>query len=159
MISPGAVTPADVDALLRTLPDWFGIAEENRRYAEAAAHLSNHAALVDDRVIGVALTRRHTAHAAELVLLAVHPDWHRRGVGRRLVSAAERDVAHGGLRLLQVKTLGPSDPSPEYAATRAFYTSLGYLELEETDDLWPGQPCLILVKVLHPEGGGSPWPP
>ena len=149
----GAATPKDVESLLAALPEWFSIEEENRRYVAAAERQANHAALIDGAVVGVALTRRHSPHAAELTLLAVHPDVHRQGVGRALVTAVEGDLAADGVELLQVKTLGASDPSPEYAATRTFYRALGYRDLEELHDLWPDQPCLILVKVLHASAG------
>lgn len=52
-----------------------------------------------------------------------------------------------------MKTLGPSHPSPEYAATRRFYEACGFRGLEELHDLWPDNPCLIMVKPL-----GSPAP-
>lgn len=57
----------------------------------------------------------------------------------------------GGFRL-EVKTLGASRPSPEYAATRAFYGALGFQPVEELHGLWPGNPCLVMVKPLqdHP---------
>lgn len=48
--------------------------------------------------------------------------------------------------MLQVKTLGARHPDEGYARTRAFYRAVGFLPLEETDDLWPGNPCLIMVK-------------
>ena len=53
-----------------------------------------------------------------------------------------------GVRLLEVKTQGPSRPDEHYARTLQFYLALGYEPLEELLDHWPGNPCLILVKVL-----------
>lgn len=93
---------------------------------------------------------RSETHAAscEIHLLAVSPEWHRRGVGRQLVEAFEADAIANGFRLAQVKTLGPSHPDEGYAATRRFYAALGYLELEELTDLWPGTPTAIMVKSL-----------
>ncbi|HSK23750.1 MAG TPA: hypothetical protein VK906_11265 [Egicoccus sp.] len=46
--------------------------------------------------------------------------------------------------------LGASRPSQEYAATRAFYEALGYEGIEEfaADTIWPGNPCLMMVKHL-----------
>ncbi len=58
-----------------------------------------------------------------------------------------------GLRLAHVKTLGPSDPDEGYARTRRFYSALGYLQLEETFDLWPDTAALIMVKPLSPPTG------
>jgi hypothetical protein len=53
--------------------------------------------------------------------------------------------------LLQVKTLGPSKPNEYYARTRAFYESMGFVPLEEFENIWPGNPCLILVNQVSPE--------
>ena len=54
-----------------------------------------------------------------------------------------------GVRVLEVKTFGPSGRSEEYERTRRFYETIGFLPLEETTALWgPENPCLILVKPL-----------
>ncbi len=52
------------------------------------------------------------------------------------------------MRLLEVKTLGPSDPDPGYARTRHFYETRGFLPLEETDVWGEGTPGLFMVKPL-----------
>jgi len=79
----------------------------------------------------------------------VLPEWHRRGVGRMLVEEACVFARNQRARLLQVKTLGPSHPSEEYARTRAFYEALDFIPLEETTSFWGvDNPCLILVRIL-----------
>ncbi len=80
--------------------------------------------------------------------MAVEPSLHRCGVGRALVEAFERDLVADGVRFLQVKTLGPSDADAGYERTRRFYLGIGFEPLEEITGLWPGNPCLIMVKVL-----------
>ncbi len=60
--------------------------------------------------------------------MAVASDWHRRGIGRALVDTVESKLRADGCRMLQVKTLG--------------------VPIEETHDLWPGTPCLLMVKTL-----------
>jgi predicted N-acetyltransferase YhbS len=82
--------------------------------------------------------------------MAVRREHHRKGVGRALVQDAEQEARRQGVEFLQVKTLGTSRPSPEYEATRQFYEAVGYRPLEEfpADELWPGNPCLLMVKHL-----------
>jgi GNAT superfamily N-acetyltransferase len=80
--------------------------------------------------------------------MAVEPELRRHGVGRALVEALERDLVADGVKLLQVKTLGPSYPDTGYEQTRRFYRGMGFEPLEEIIGLWPGNPCLIMVKVL-----------
>src|SRR5260370_41658399 len=84
--------------------------------------------------------------------MAVDRPAHRRGIGRALVEALERDLRSDGVRVLQVKTLGPSEPDAGYRRTRQFYESMGFEPLEEIVGLWPGNPCLIMVKTLALSG-------
>ena len=65
-----------------------------------------------------------------------------------MLEAIERDAREGGVRLLEVKTLGPSHPDPGYARTRRFYAKMGFLALEATNLWGEDTPCLIMVKSL-----------
>jgi GNAT superfamily N-acetyltransferase len=142
--------PAAVQRLLRALPAWFGIAESVTEYVAAAARLPTYLAYLDGgtEAAGALVVARHFPEAAEVYLMAVAPDLHRRGVGRALLTAAESDLSSEGVRFLQVKTLGPSRPDEGYQKTRSFYLAQGFTPLEEIHDLWPENPCLILVKAL-----------
>lgn len=53
-----------------------------------------------------------------------------------------------GVEYLQVKTQGPSKPNAQYARTTQFYESRGFVPMEELHGIWPGLPCLLLVKRL-----------
>lgn len=142
---------AVTERLLGLLPSWFGIPETNAEYIESATRLPGFVASDGGRggePIGVLLYRRHFPEAAEIHLMAVAPSWHRRGVGRALVAAVEADLSRDDCKLLQVKTLGATHPDPGYAHTRGFYRAVGFLPLEETAELWPAHPCLIMVKPL-----------
>lgn len=148
VVPPRSGLEAACRAVLDELPDWFGIPEANDGYvAFVEAHATWSA--VDDHgeIVGLLAPLAH-AQSAEIYLIAVRPAWHRRGVGRALVQAFEVEAAGSGVRLAQVKTLGPSHPDEGYALTRRFYESLGYLHLEEMHDLWPGNPALVMVKPL-----------
>jgi GNAT superfamily N-acetyltransferase len=136
----------DVGRILGLLPDWFGIPEAVVGYVEFARSHPVTAALSEGRVVGVLMLQRHTEASAEIHLMAVEPGLHRKGIGSALVDAAEQDLIADGVRLLEVKTLGPSYPDEHYARTRAFYAARGFLPMEELLDFWPGNPALILVK-------------
>ena len=49
--------PDETDALLRALPEWFGIEESVRAYVNAAQTLPTVAARVDGQIVGVCLVR------------------------------------------------------------------------------------------------------
>ncbi len=70
--------------------------------------------------------------------------------GRALHTCVEQWLVARAVRLLQVKTLSDGHPSAEYAETRRFYASVGYVPLEVFSNLWgPRLPVLQLVKALR----------
>ena len=147
-LSGSAELAVETARLIGTLPAWFGRPDSNAEYVDSARRLPGLIASNGDEALGVLLYHRHYLESAEIHLIAVAPEWHRRGVGKALCSSAEATLKATGCRLVQVKTLGPTDPDPGYAATREFYRANGFLRLEETHELWPDTPCLILVKSL-----------
>jgi GNAT superfamily N-acetyltransferase len=148
-IVTGGHWPDDVERLLRGLPMWFGIEQSLLDYVEGSRTLPTTAALVDGEIVGVCVVRRHNPRCAEIDLLAVRHDLHRRRIGHALVGRVEADARADGVQLLEVKTFGPSGHSPEYDRTRMFYEAYGFIPLEENFDIWGADnPCLILVKPL-----------
>ena len=143
-----APRPELVERLLRSLPEWFGIESAIAEYVTAAERMPALVAAADGTEIGVLLLEQHFPSTIEIHLMAVDRSWHRRGAGRALVAACEAFARDAGAALLEVKTLGPSRPDANYAATREFYAACGFLPLEELLDLWGDNPCLIMVKPL-----------
>src|SRR5687767_4872514 len=149
---------ADCEAVLRSLPEWFGVESSLLDYAQSAEtmptflarvapetrHVDAHQADArpadadDDvgEVVGFLTIKRHFPSSAEVYAIAVHREHRGRGVGGSLLVAAERWLRGAGVRLLQVKTLSASRPCPHYDETRGFYTRAGFLPLEEFPTLW-----------------------
>ena len=142
--------PDDVRRLLDGIPEWFGRPESNDEYVESARTLPTWAAVSDDgEVVGVCVVRHHTSVSSEIELIAVDRALHRHGVGRLLVGEVERELVTLGVRVLQVKTFGPSGNSAEYELTRRFYEAIGFLPMAENHDIWGADtPCLIMVRFL-----------
>jgi ribosomal protein S18 acetylase RimI-like enzyme len=138
------------EPILRALPEWFGIEEATRMYIRDVEAMPTFLAAVDERVVGFLTFRQHSEYAAEVHVMGVHPEAHRRGVGRALMGAVEAHLQAEGVEYLQVKTLSPAHPDKNYAKTRAFYLALGFRPLEEFPDLWGEQnPCLQMIKALR----------
>ena len=133
--------------ILTALPDWFGIEEAVDAYIRDVAGLPTFAAGRD----GFLSLKQHTEAAAEIYVMGVRPESRRRGLGTALLEAAESFLREREIEFLQVKTLGPSDPSEHYAETRSFYAAHGFRPLEELTAIWGEEnPCLIMVKRLTP---------
>jgi len=163
-VTAGQPAPGTVERLLRMLPRWFGIESSVLEYVAASRTLPAYLAWPDGRQgaqpSGALLAVRHFPASAEIYLLAVDPAWHRRGAGRALVTALEADLVSEGVEFLQVKTQGPARPDAGYEKTRQFYADVGFRPLEEIHGLWPGIPCLMMIKSLstgmRPSAGSSP---
>jgi len=148
LAAPGA--GARCEAILRSLPAWFGIESAVRQYVADTETDPTFTARVGDAVLGFITLRQHFEQAFELHCLAVHASARHQGYGRALVEAAEAWARARGALFIQVKTLAASHPSAEYAETRAFYLKAGYVPLEEFPTLWSSDnPCLQLVKALQ----------
>ncbi|MGC4190787.1 MAG: GNAT family N-acetyltransferase [Thermomicrobiales bacterium] len=148
-----ALHPDDVNAcmaLAHTLPEWFGNAD-GLRQMRTSLHTDRGFVIreADDALIGF-VTMTHPFPATwEIAWLAVAPSQHRRGLGRTLIDAVVKQARAEGGCMLVVKTLSAAHPSPEYAATRAFYARLGFLPIAEVPEHWgPENPCLILARPL-----------
>lgn len=136
-----------VDGIARSLPAWFGIEEGLQDLRHCAERNSGFVALQDGDVTGFVTLARPFPETWEITWMAVAPDRHRQGISRALIDAVMREARQSGARLLHVKTLADTHPSPEYAQTRAFYRSLGFDRLIVLPDLWgPENPCLLMVR-------------
>jgi len=135
--------------VLRALPDWFGIESALVDYVQATREKPTWIAEVNREPVGFITVHEHTQAAAEIHCMAILPEAHRKGVGLAMVKCVESDLHSRGFRFLQVKTLGPSRPDAFYECTREFYEAAGFTPLEEFPNLWPGNPCLLLVKSLR----------
>jgi ribosomal protein S18 acetylase RimI-like enzyme len=135
--------------ILQALPEWFGIEAAILQYEREINNLPTFLAKSDGQVLGFLSLKQHNSYSAEVYVMGVRSETQRGGIGRALVEAAEAHARGLGIEYMQVKTLGPSNPDPGYARTRAFYEALGFRPLEELKQIWDEQnPCLIMVKRL-----------
>ena len=86
-----------------------------------------------------------TVHSFDLYWIAVDRGSQGRGLGRRLLVAAEAAVLAAGGRRLYADTSG----TDAYAPTRAFYTACGFAAAAELPDFYaPGDGKVVFCKVL-----------
>jgi GNAT superfamily N-acetyltransferase len=139
----------ECERILRGLPAWFGIESALLQYAADSETYPTLVARESLGAVGFITIRQHFEHSVEVHCMAVLASLRRRGLGTALLQTAESWAQRRGARFMQVKTIAPASPSPEYAETRAFYAKAGYVPLEEFPLLWSkSNPCLQLVKAL-----------
>ena len=135
--------------VLATLPHWFGVPQSVDDYVAKAEENPTVVVTVDEEDVGILTLVVHTPYAAEIYVMGVRPEHHRRGIGRQMLELAETWLRGRDIEYLQVKTLSPRHPDPGYVKTRAFYFAVGFRPLEEFPDLWqPENPALQMIKTL-----------
>ena len=138
-----------IEQILRALPSWFGIEEAVIHYRDVAAEFPTIIAWDGETAAGFLTVQQHNPYAAEIIVMGVLPDYHRRGIGRRLVQRMETFLMGQGVEYLQVKTLASTVSDEGYARTRAFYQAVGFRPLEVLPQIWnEDNPCLLMVKKL-----------
>lgn len=135
--------------ILEALPDWFGICEAREEYIRHSREQLFFAAFREECPIGFLCLKETGKETAELAVMGVLKEHHRRGTGRKLFSAAKRCAIEKGYRFIQVKTvqMGRYDI---YDDTNRFYQSLGFQEFEVFPSLWGEEnPCQIYVMSVR----------
>ena len=152
--SPRSVGP-DLDAkdqceaILRSVPQWFGIEEALVRYVADTAVLPTFAIQAGERLEAFLTLHEHFPEAWEVHCIAVRADARRKGHGKALMTHAEDWLVERGVDVLQVKTVAQKKTPSAYDETRAFYYEIGFTPLEVFPELWaPQNPCLQLVKFI-----------
>ena len=151
VMEPGTETkPSDYEAVLRSLPMWFGQEDALLAYAQDAVNLKTFVATGTDGLLGFVTVKQHFAKSFEIHCIAVRASFRGQGLGRRLLHRASQWAAAQGGAILLVKTLAPAHPSAAYAQTRAFYEAQDFEPLEVFPTLWSHtNPCLQMFKLLH----------
>jgi ribosomal protein S18 acetylase RimI-like enzyme len=146
------LTPADAercDAIIASLPGWFGVPEGIEECAHAVrTQRGLVAASADGSVIGFLTVTRPADGVGQITWLAVDAELRGRGVGSALIARLVADLRAERVRLLVVETLSDrEDPGPEYAATRAFYLARGFRPAAEMN-YFPDNPIQLMSMRL-----------
>ncbi len=149
LLGPELQREAECEAVLRSLPMWFGIEESLLMDARDSGRLPTFALEEESHVVGFLSLQEHLPLSWEVHCVAIAAAARNRGYGMQLLTHAEHWFKAQGVRVLQIKTVSASSPSTHYAQTRQLYASRGYFPVEEFPLLWsPRNPALQLIKVL-----------
>ena len=146
---PSVSRESECEAVLRSLPKWFGIEPALLMYARDSGSMPTFALAEANTVVGFLTLQEHFPSAWEIHCVAVRAEARGRGHGSRLLAHAESWLIAKGVRYLQVKTVAATSASLAYAETREFYARRGFAPLEIFPMLWSAHnPALQCIKVL-----------
>ena len=132
------------------MPKWFGIEKALKQYVKDAESMPTWLVKDGANVIGFLTIKMHFPQSADIHCLAIHPDYHRKGIGTILIEEVEKELISQDVKILQVKTISEERDCESYAKTHQFYLALGFIPLEVFPTLWDeSNPCLLLVKPLN----------
>lgn len=134
-------------SVLEDLPEWFGIEESTKEYIEESAEMIYYACFIEDEAVGFVAIKTTSSCTAEIYVIGIKKEYHRRGIGKLLVNKCIEWCIKNKFEYLQVKTLDPSNPDKYYAKTREFYKFMGFKNFECIETLWGKEnPCLIMIR-------------
>lgn len=135
--------------ILNHLPEWFGIEDSKKEYVKGSMKLPFWAVYVNEVAVGFIVLKQHSQYAAEIYVMGVEKEYHRKGIGRLLFQQCYEWCKDNGIEYLQVKTLDESNPDVNYGRTRNFYKALGFRPLECLKTLWDeSNPCLLMIMSI-----------
>lgn len=154
MIEIKEITDADdkstiCNDILRALPNWFGIESSIADYVNQVKSLPFYASVDGAKNIGFVAIKPHTSSAAEICVMGILKQYHKQGIGRKLINICEQYCIKNKLEFLTVKTLDESRASNSYEKTRLFYLATGFKPVEVFPLFWDeDNPCLFMIKRI-----------
>ena len=137
------------EKILRSLPNWFGIEKSTIQYIKDANSMPTILVKDSSNIIGFLTIKRHFVETAEIHCMGLLPQYHRKGIGKLLITELENYLKREKYKILQVKTISEDSNCKFYAQTRKFYKSVGFIPIEVFPKLWDeSNPCLQLVKQI-----------
>ncbi len=109
--------------ILAVLPKWFGLPDSVEDYVAAADTLPTVVATLGGSDTGILTLRVHSPYAAEIVVMGVRPEYHRAGIGRSLLGAAETWLAGREHRVPPGEDAEPAPSGPGVWRERGLSTS------------------------------------
>ena len=144
--------PDEKSAIARTvlenLTEWFEVEESREGFIRDCTDQTFLAAKDDDRIMGFLCLKKTGNATVELAVMGVMKEYHRNGIGRKLVEKAKEAAKADGYEFMQVKTV-QMGVYEDYDRTNLFYIICGFKEFEVFPLLWDeANPCQVYVMSL-----------
>ena len=138
------------ESILRMLPNWFGVEESIIDYTKLTKEMPFYTVYDDKNPVGFVAIKVHNRFTAEVFVMGVLQEYHRKGIGRMLINRYEEFCRENCMEFLTVKTLDESRPNKSYEKTRLFYMAMGFRPIEVFKTFWnEDNPCLLMAKYIQ----------
>lgn len=135
--------------ILKALPNWFGIESSIIEYVKNVKIMPFYVAYNNEEPIGFIAIKEHNPFTSEIFVMGILDEYHRQGIGKKLIEYSEEKCRENKTEFLTVKTLAALRENESYEKTRLFYHALGFKPLEVFPLLWnESNPCLFLAKII-----------
>jgi GNAT superfamily N-acetyltransferase len=117
--------------ITRHLPMWFGLEDSNTQYANDAEKYPALAIMSDKIVVALLVYKKCVDDVLKSNVIDIHwvgvlPNFHRKGLGGKLVEYLQNYAVSQGVGILTVETLDPVANDEHYKKTYAFYQKKGF---------------------------------
>lgn len=135
--------------IMNALPEWFSPPEDIVNKSVVHREYPFIVAFDGDKAIGFAALKIHNKYTADVYNLGILREYHRKGIGHRIMEECVQYCKEKGYKFLTVKTLDESAIYEPYNSTRAFYKKEGFYPVEVFTTFWDEEnPCLFMLKVI-----------
>lgn len=111
------------------LPEYFGLPEANEQYAIGVRARHNIAAKIGDDYLGLISIDFPYPNNSNIYWMAVLRQYHKQGIGCKLLEAACKLARENHAKTMTVETLALSESDKNYLKTYNFYLSNGFSPL------------------------------
>lgn len=142
--------PFYANNILRRLPEWFGNEQALSDYVTSVTKLPFWAAVDQNGdCVGFMTVKIHYGITGDIFVCGVLPEYHNKGIGKKLITLIEDYLKHIGCKFMIVKTLSEAANYEPYERTRQFYIKVGFEKLITLTEMWDADnPCLVMIKKL-----------
>ena len=137
-------------AILKDLPEWFGIEEATKEYIDTVTNYPFIAAYIDNKAVGFYSVKEENPHVLDMYVLGVMRNYHNQGLGTKLQAYVNDYAKSKNYKYLMVLTLAEKAQNKEYLKTRKFYLKQGFIDFYQNDNIFDhSNPCQIMLKQVN----------
>ena len=118
--------------ILWSLPEWFGIDQAIRDYTEAVKELLFVKATLYGKAVGFFAVKVNYRFNADLYVLGIYKEFHRNGIGARMVDFINTYCKSKSIPYMSVKTLSERHPTKIILRLAHFMKDAGFMHLKSS---------------------------